>query len=376
MSEKLSVEGGMSNANVIALLGRRDEPSDAVEEYCQYLAGALSGHGLRMEVERVPWVENGWPGSLRGLGKKSRAWQGQWVFLQYTALAWSGRGFPLRFLRVIQVLRQAGARIGVVYHDVAPYPGERLVDRIRRLAQLYTMRTALGLAELAVFTVPVEKLSWMEAPAANAVFIPVGANLPSPENAWHPEKRNAGRPPTIAVYGVTGGKAGVSEIASICDATGYVAKRLGKVRLLVFGRNSEFSEEKFKHLFEALPVEVQVPGFLPAEEVVQRLASSDALLFVRGAVSSRRGSAIAGIACGLPVVALAGDETAPPITEAGVVLLPAGAHHDELGKALLRILTDGEYRSSLAKRSREAQERYFSWQVIASRYAQALGMRL
>jgi len=36
---------GMSNAKVIALLGRRDEPSDAVEEYCQYLAGALSGHG-------------------------------------------------------------------------------------------------------------------------------------------------------------------------------------------------------------------------------------------------------------------------------------------------------------------------------------------
>jgi hypothetical protein len=365
----------MSNGKVLALLGRRDEPSDAVEDYCQNLASALRGHGLRMELDRVPWAENGWSDALLGLRQKSSFWQNKWVFLQYTALAWSARGFPLRFLRVVHVLRQAGARIGIVYHDVEPYSGKRLVDKIRRLVQLYTMRKTLGLAQLAVFTVPVENLSWIDAHQANAIFIPVGANLTSPEKAWNAEKSNVGRPPTIAIYGITGGKAGISEIASVWDAVEYVAKRLGRVRLLVFGRNSEFCEEKFKRLSEALPVEVQVLGFLPVEEVVQRLASSDVLLFVRGEISSRRGSAIAGIACGLPIVALEGSETAAPITEAGVVLLPANSHNDELGKALLRILTDGEYRSSLAKRSREAQQRYFSWQAIASRYAQALHVR-
>jgi hypothetical protein len=366
----------MGNGKVLALLGRRDEPIDAVEEYCQYLAGALHNLGVQMEVERILWTENGWSDAIRRLWQTGTVWQDRWIFLQYTALAWSEHGFPWRFLRIVGVLRRAGARVGIVYHDVEPYSGNRMIDKVRRRVQLYTMRKALGTAQLAVFTVPVENLSWIGAHPANAVFIPVGANLAFPEKAWKAEKSNLGGPPTIAIYGITGGKPGISEVAAIWDAVEYVAQRLPTVRLLVFGRNSEFSEEKFRRLSEALPVKVQVLGFLPAEEVVQGLASSDVLLFVRGAISSRRGSAIAGIACGLPVVGLEGNETAAPITEAGVVLLSADSRHDELGRAVLRILTDGEYRSSLAKRSRQAQQRYFSWQAIAARYVQALGLRI
>jgi glycosyltransferase involved in cell wall biosynthesis len=101
------------------------------------------------------------------------------------------------------------------------------------------------------------------------------------------------------------------------------------------------------------------------------LGASDVLLFVRGQISSRRGSAIAGIACGLPVIAQEGSETAPPITEAGVVLVPATAP-SEFGPALLRVLSDQAYRASLAERSRNAQQLYFSWSVIAAQYAKAL----
>ena len=86
---------------------------------------------------------------------------------------------------------------------------------------------------------------------------------------------------------------------------------------------------------------------------------------------SRRGSAIAGIACGLPIVAYAGSETAPPVTDAGVVLVGC-ENAVELGEALVRILADPNYRASLAERSRVAQERYFAWQVIAAQIAKAL----
>jgi glycosyltransferase involved in cell wall biosynthesis len=95
------------------------------------------------------------------------------------------------------------------------------------------------------------------------------------------------------------------------------------------------------------------------------------LLFVRDAISTRRGSAIAGIACGLPVIAQAGAETAAPVTEGGVVLVP---EDDEsgFGPALQRVLSDEPYRAALAARSREAQSRYFSWAVIAEEYARVL----
>src|SRR4029077_3527169 len=78
-----------------------------------------------------------------------------------------------------------------------------------------------------------------------------------------------------------------------------------------------------------------------------------------------------GIACGLPVIAQEGSETAPPITEAGVVLVPPN-EPNALGQTLVRVLTDHAYRESLAKRSRNAQARYFSWNVIAAQYAKAL----
>jgi glycosyltransferase involved in cell wall biosynthesis len=119
------------------------------------------------------------------------------------------------------------------------------------------------------------------------------------------------------------------------------------------------------------PIQIVAYGILPAEEIVRVLGTCHAMLFTRGEISSRRGSGIAGIACGLPVIAPEGSETAAPLTEAGVVLLPAGAR-DEFGPALVRILTDHVYRESLAERSRRAQERYFSWNAIAAQYAMAL----
>jgi hypothetical protein len=273
---------------------------------------------------------------------------------------------------VLQVLRQAGARVAIVYHDAEPYAGNRVVDTIRRAAQLRTMRNSLRMANLAIFTVALENVSWIRSQPANVAFIPVGANLPAPERVWKTENCDSYRPPTIALYGITGGSAGCAEMACVWNAAEFLAKQLGKLRIVVFGRNSEWSMKKFQRLSELLPVEVQVLGFIPEEEVVQQLGNSDVLLFVRGPISSRRGSAIAGIACGLPVVAFEGSETASPITEAGVVLLSTRRCHKELGAALLRVLTDREYRALLAERSRHAQAQYFSWSSIAARYMEAL----
>jgi glycosyltransferase involved in cell wall biosynthesis len=123
-----------------------------------------------------------------------------------------------------------------------------------------------------------------------------------------------------------------------------------------------------------LPVQLEVSGVISAAEVACKLSSSDVLLFVRGPISSRRGSAIAGIACGLPVVAFAGPETAPPITEAGVVLVsPANAQ--EYAAALTRLLLDQPYQDALAAKSRDAHQKHFSWSEIAARYAEALRQR-
>src|SRR6267143_3661984 len=165
--------------NCIAILGKQDAPTDAVEEYCRYLGEALQAEDYDLNIERVPWVEHGWGAAVRKLRRRARGWKGTWVLVQYTALAWSARGFPMRFVRVLKTLKAAGARVAVVYHDAEPYGGTRVIDRLRRRAQLRTMRKALRVSEAAVFTVPPEKLSWPKAPGSRILFIPVGANLPT-----------------------------------------------------------------------------------------------------------------------------------------------------------------------------------------------------
>jgi glycosyltransferase involved in cell wall biosynthesis len=355
----------------IALLGRRDAPTDAVEEYCQYLAGVLCDHDFELELVRVAWLEDGWPAAMRELERRAKGWRGCWVLVQYTALSWSERGFPLRFLRVLRILRQAGARVAMVYHDVLPYHGSRTIDKLRRRAQNHAMSEALRSSDLGIFTVPVSKIPWVGKKHTRAVFIPVGANLPEPETAWTIHHGEAGRLPAIAVFGITGGEGGIWEIASISEALQIVAERLGKLRLVVMGRHSDTAEKALKNLMDKQPIEVSALGVLPGAEIVRQMASCDVLLFVRGGISSRRGSAIAGIACGLPVVALEGQETGSPITEAGVVFADPKRQRG-LGEALLKVLSDPEYRAVLAERSRRAQEKYFSWKAIAARYAEAL----
>jgi glycosyltransferase involved in cell wall biosynthesis len=356
----------------VALLGQADQPTDAVEEYCRYLSEALRQHNFELELERVRWPENGWSAALSELRRKVSAWRGQWVFLQYTALAWSKRGFPTGLLRVLGVLRHAEARLATVYHDVEPYQGTRWVDKLRTSAQLSTMRRALLASELAVLTVPAQQLSWLPANQQQAIFIPVGANLASqsgPSKSCEP-----GGVPTIAVFGITGGEAGERETRIIIETIQLTSRNVGQLKLQVFGRHADLRESRLREAFRDFPVQLEVSGVISAAEVACKLSRSDVLLFVRGPISSRRGSAIAGIACGLPVVASGGCETAPPITDAGIVLVsPVNA--EEFAAALTRVLVDRPHHDALAAKSRAAYQKYFSWPAIAARYAEALQRR-
>ena len=86
----------MSAGKAVLLLGRRDEPTDGVADYCEKLREAGGARGISFEIARVSWAEKGWREALAELRKAAAAWRDRWVFLQYTTLAWSSRGFPLR----------------------------------------------------------------------------------------------------------------------------------------------------------------------------------------------------------------------------------------------------------------------------------------
>jgi len=359
----------MSVEPVFLLLGRRDHPTDGVADYCEKLREYGAARGLAFEALQVRWAEKGWPAALAELREAAAAWRERWVFLQYTTLAWSYRGFPLRAPRILEILRQCGARPGVVLHDFEPQTGSGIVAGIREFCQLRVLRQLYERSDLAIFTIPVNNISWLPTRREKAVFIPVGANCPELPASGRIADRGT---LTIAVYGVTGGRRTLSEAADIAFVVKQAVASGQALRLLVFGRGSREAEPALQSELAGAKVEIETLGLVSSEEVPRALARSDALLFVRGHISSRRGSAIAGIAGGLPVVCYTGPDTDWPVTEAGILGVPQG-DRQALAEALANVLSDVSLRKALAERSRQAQEKYFSWAAITARFAAEIG---
>jgi len=203
------------------------------------------------------------------------------------------------------------------------------------------------------------------------VTVPIGANLPEAKCGKVRERLQSSAHRTIAVFGVTGGAHISREVSDIAYAVSRASERASGLRVVVLGRGSPEAECSLREALRNTLVEVSVLGLLPAERVASVLADADVLLFVRRHLSARRGSAIAGIASGLPIVGYAGPETAFPVTEAGVELVPEG-DREALAMSLSRIVTDDELRQELRRRSLRAHAEYFSWDRIAHLFVREL----
>jgi glycosyltransferase involved in cell wall biosynthesis len=149
----------------------------------------------------------------------------------------------------------------------------------------------------------------------------------------------------------------------VADVINRVSDQVPGATLRVFGRGSSEAE----NILRSSPYmeSIAVLGVLEPVDIARELARSDVLLFVRGPASSRRGTIVAAIANGVPVVAAEGPETGPAIRSAGVLLFPDG---DAAAAAdgLIRIARDPAFADSLRRRQRESFDRTFSWRQIAA----------
>lgn len=361
----------MNLEKAVLLLGRRDQPVDGVADYCEKLREAGIRHGLEFELIQVQWAERGWKPALSELRHDAVAWRDRLVLLQYTTLAWSRRGFPRRAPEVLKVLRRCGARPGVVFHDFNPASGSGMIATARQICQLRVLRQLHARSSLSIFTIPVENLTWLPAKRPHTVFIPVGSNfsevkLPQPDE-------EASLPPvcTVAVFGITGGPVGNTEVAEIAYALRAVQAKGIKLRLAAIGRGSEAYVDALGSALDGSGVELSVQGLMSANDLAQSLASAQVELCIRGHVSSRRGSAIAGIVCGLPIVGYRGAETGFPITEAGTRLVDV-RDRDGLADALYEVLSNETVFRDLRRRSASAAQKYFSWDAIAAQFRNAI----
>jgi glycosyltransferase involved in cell wall biosynthesis len=356
----------------IAVLGHRDFPVDGVEDYCAFLGQALSRHGVELKQVRVDWDTLGWARALRELSQESASWRGKWVLLQFTALAWSRRGLPFAALIALRTLRRNGARVAVVFHE--PFrqsASSSWVNRIRGACQDWVIRKLYEGAERAIFADPLNTIPWLPDDRAKAAFIPIGANIPELLPSAESVSKPNGATKTIGVFCLSDLPNRLNELADISHAVRSAASNGAKIRLVFLGRGTSEAKEEIDRAFAGIPAEVLNLGLLPAADVSSTLADSHVMLCVRGPLFPRRGSAIAGIACSLPIIAYAGASEGTPLLEAGIELVPY-RDANALAAALSRLLTDSDRWQELHQRSVQAQREYFSWDVIAKAFLSIL----
>lgn len=349
--------------NVLMISGARDRgPTDGVRDYVANVGAELAekGHAVRGASGSFPIrAIHGWK---RQFGTKGPSVG----VLQYTHLAWSRRGFPIRAAVIARLWRWLRyPPLVTVVHDPVPFPGSGSVSAVRAATQRWVMRSLLRNSGAMVVTIEPELIPWVAPLPPNAlrrlVHLPVGSNVPPTEDG--------GRQRTgvfsVSVFGITEGHR--DEADAIAVVLKRVAQQLGEVRIVLVGRGTLEAEPRIRKGLEDQPVEVECLGVVPSRAVSRALAATDALLFLRSGASTRRGSMIAGIANGIPIVAYEGLETGPLIRRSGVLLAKEG---DTVAAAdrLLAIATDPELREILAARNEDVYRRVFSWSAIASSY--------
>ena len=364
----MNLQDDKVNKEIIALLGQRQLPVDGVADYCDRLQQQLAKQGYTLKQVRLPWHQIGWVRSLSWVWQESTIWQGKWVLVQYTAGSWSWKAIPLTFLVMLIILRLHRVRLAVIFHDQQGYPGKRPIDRVRRTLQHSIMRTAYAWAEKSILTMPAEAVPWLRPNSTKTVTIPVGANIPEPSQNLRKERPNNQK--TIAVFGVFDVNISPREANDIAYTVKRAAQQISPLHLIVLGRGSQEAKQLLEEELQTVNVTVSVLGLLPPEQISQTLFTADVLLFVRP-LSTGRTTAMAGIACGLPLVAYGGAETKPPVTEAGVLLAPIG-DREALAEALVRVLKEDNLWLDLHQRSIEAQQKHFSWNAITDKFLKVL----
>ncbi|MDR7505919.1 MAG: glycosyltransferase [Armatimonadota bacterium] len=237
---------------------------------------------------------------------------------------------------------------------------------MRTAVQISALLALTRISHRVFVTIDPRLLDWARRAAHKVRLLPVGSNIPVSSNCQG--NRPGGDGLVIAVFGITEGLRGDGERKTILDTAAQAAQEVGPVTVVAFGRGTAPTDGAWPW---APGVTVEARGIVASGEASGILERADAMLFVRGGLSSRRGTAMAGIAHGLPVVGFRTAETGWPMTEAGVVLVEPGDQRG-LAEALVRLRRDPAFAAELRARSRRAYERYFSWSAIAARFLEAL----
>lgn len=359
------------------LTGEYPPQEGGVSDYSRLVARGLAETGDRVVVWAPP-SSNGQPSSdstvdVRRLpdrfGRRSwrmiagaleRATGPHRVLVQYVPHAFGWKGANLPFCLWLRARRRD--HVWVMFHEVA-YPFEARGGLRRNvLAAINRMMASLvgGAAERTFVSIP----AWQ--PGVEAVtrkgtpltWLPVPNTIEATADRRKADEISArlgqGQP-LVGHFGTYGGLIAPLVTAAIVSLLGRT-----KYRVLLLGRGSREACAAMLDMHPDLTGRVYATGSLNAEEVSQHIRACTVMMqpYVDG-ISSRRTSAMAALAHGVPIVTTEGPLSEPVWRESGaVVLVPAG-DADGFAKAVASVASDPVRQRDLSRRGAELYDSRF-----------------
>jgi hypothetical protein len=204
---------------------------------------------------------------------------------------------------------------------------------------------------------------------APIIWLPVPSNMPTesrPERvaAIRAELLASGHTMLIGHFGTYGS----STTKFLKPILLRLADRSPHLKVVFLGRGSQEFCERLRREHAFLKETLLGTGSLPEQEVADHLAACDLLLqpYPDG-ISTRRGSAMAGLALGVPMVSNTGHLTEEFWRELDCVALAPAPTAEALLDCLLRLIDDAAERERLGRRSREVYQQRFSLQKTLCR---------
>jgi glycosyltransferase involved in cell wall biosynthesis len=279
---------------------------DSVTVFAPPCAGATVEEGVT--VRRLPdhfgprglWVLDG------ALGPRPRPDR---ILIQYVPHAFGWKAMNVPFAAWVAGRARHRAPVWVMFHEVAfPFRWQRLTSAVLGTAHAVMARLVAGAADRVFVSVAGwERLLRRFCPRVKpAEWLPIPSNIPTVGGPGQPVPGAGGA--VVGHFGTYGSAVTPLLEPALVRLLGARPERVG----VLLGRGGPAFAEHLLARHPAVAGRVSAPGDLPPQEVAARLRGCDLLVqpYIDG-ISTRRTSAMAGLANGVPVVSNLGEGSDP-----------------------------------------------------------------
>jgi glycosyltransferase involved in cell wall biosynthesis len=340
------------SASTGAVVYRRDQGIDAIDQYSRLLVDAIRENDLEVDY------------FSEGLEELSgRSMTPSWVLLQYNPFRYGRWGFAPKLLSDVRRLRRANVAVALMVH-------EAWLDMTdwRTAAMGAWQRVQLRALVRQADAVMTSTQAIAEMLGHDAIHVPVATNIASMNVPAHAARKRIGveRALVVSLFG----RSNPSRALAYAEAAiGALAEVHGAQNLTVLNLGADAPG-----LDAPDGVEVIDSGPQPAGELSLRLCASDLMLlpFLDG-VSTRRSTLMAALAHRRPVLGLRGKNTDQVLIDAvdALALTPMG-DPTAFAHAAVELTRDPRKMRAIGEAGGRLYDERFDWPVVAARVTAVL----